>query len=1650
MIDATDIRPILALYEEGRFCTAYTQATSQWGPLETWQGTDARVLAGRLANYLGAPRLGSALQYLAWRDDRAHAEATVFVAYQKASRFGPLAVMSFLDGLPPLRNLTDRLSAELDAIRAEALAQLRDFDRAHAVMDAALSQAPDYAWLYNLNAHVLIREDRLDEAIDNVKYALQLHPTSVSAVQYLALLYLNRNQDDAALELLTNAMTWAESGRLLSTRATLLVELGRYAEARIDAERSRELQPLLTRDRREEQAWFQLNADCAYYCGDYPAAAQWATQVKTFFYQQFAQRLAAPAASIKRVLINVGFVRQHYNTCAPATLATLSRFWNMPAEHMDIVESICYDGTPGHRSREWAESHGFAAREFRMTWESAVALLEQGIPFALTTDGPYAGHLQAVIGYDAWRHSLLVRDPQSRIVHEYSAVWFEEFMSSTGPRGMVLLPPEQLSRLEGIELPDAPLYDFFHQIQVRLQQHRRREAETYCNALRATAPDHRLTLFAEATLAHYDGDVHAKLLCVERILERFPQDLRQQRVKLEILRALGRDDEREHFLDTICGRAGTTFCWRERVTTLLDRGRDHARADALIRRILKYEPNFAQDYSLLSTVRWRQDNPAAALLMLRYAACLDDRNETRAQRYFFAMQSQKQHEAALTFLAERTQRLSRQSGHPALTLAEAYLNIYRITDAFALAEHALNDHAQDGELLLRGMDIFGANGQLERASILLEQARDVSHRATWHKAATHLYLYHDDLERALQHGLEAVAGLSLDMTLQGMVTWLLGVQRNDAAREEHARFWHERYPNQRELHQLLLGQLDASTPLACLEECQRYIQLHPHDPWGRIKLAQTLLTLGRYAEGLAASEAGLMLDDQSAEAHSLRGELLLLLGDVAAARPALERAVRLSVDYYPPIPLLFRLAQTDQERKAYLSLLHEELRRQVTDGSGLATFRRYADGLLDPSEILVVLHEALAARPDLLGARTELVAHLIASDELPTALARAEETVQRFAVEPPAWLRLAHVYNALGDLENEKAAVTQALALAPRWGDALRRMAVILRTQGDHERALETIQRACRVETQNEASFLILANFQAEDGAVTTACETLERLLTRVPDSDNGWQALRHYAAQVDATARVLTMARQLSSRHPGNVTLWHHLAELIHEMEPGNVDELLNAYRTVRDLQPLNAQSHADYAGCLCEAGALDEALAACRPAVLGEARPPILRNVEAYIKGLQNEVEEAIALMEGVVAEEPYHEFGYIHLIRWYGQLGQEAAVEATYTRASTLKIESWQIHELYADWLIHLGDKINAADAYARALALAPERTEVMARFLLLCLDTSDFERGLAYAEIARSQINAPWFLALRTVFASGLGDLELAFTSMEELCKLDLDDVDVLVWAIDQLLSHADPAPWRQFLTQLWRQPDVTPLLGAGWVRLHLVTDSVNYVLQYLNDTKTDGDIWVEGAYRFMLEMTERKDEKSLQRLIKAHTDRLRNDTALWGLAALVQARLDKFTWVRSWMADWRERPDASALFLSALAIAYWGLDDLEAAVRVSQEVVATREDSAIHWHYTMLAVERLIHGDVAAGAAYLSRVDTDSLDGNTQALFTLADTTRGFMVAAAESRTLPTWREIEATLDAQAQQWSLEMKKDAITHRISERLRKRLKALAKRR
>ena len=107
-------------------------------------------------------------------------------------------------------------------------------------------------------------------------------------------------------------------------------------------------------------------------------AAGTTERTKSKFYENLGKLLTNRTEPGKRVELQVGFVRQHYRTCAPATLVAIARFWTMPAEHLEIAGEISYAGTPHHSERKWARDNGWFTKEFTVTWDSAIALIEAG------------------------------------------------------------------------------------------------------------------------------------------------------------------------------------------------------------------------------------------------------------------------------------------------------------------------------------------------------------------------------------------------------------------------------------------------------------------------------------------------------------------------------------------------------------------------------------------------------------------------------------------------------------------------------------------------------------------------------------------------------------------------------------------------------------------------------------------------------------------------------------------------------------------------------------------------------------------------------------------------------------------------------------------------------------------------------------------------------------------------------------------------------------------------------------------------------------------------------------------------------------------------------------------------------------------------
>ena len=418
----------------------------------------------------------------------------------------------------------------------------------------------------------------------------------------------------------------------------LQTELKQYERARESLDRWLGLSPLA------EKAfvkWLECrHSELAYHLGDYPAAIRHAEASGDEFFKAIAQRLAEPARhGAQRIELPVGFVKQHRMTCVPATLSAISRFWSKAADHVQVADEICYNGTSAFHERQWACRNGWIAREFTVTEESTQALLERGVPFTLNTVEPGAGHLQAVIGYDGRRGTLLIRDPSSRVSGEALADKILHRYRAFGPRGMAMVPEEEAARLEGIALPNAPLWDRLHAFDGALVRHCRDEAQRILEQLHAEAPGHRVTRDARLRLAGYDANTTERLQAIESLLEIACDDPCLQLDRLGCLRGLSKRAERLAIFAKICSARGPhPIFLQQYADELRVNARRLPEAALLARRAVRLSPMEGGNYFVLASVYWDQRRFAESLELYRFAACLNDKEETFAHSYFVAAQ----------------------------------------------------------------------------------------------------------------------------------------------------------------------------------------------------------------------------------------------------------------------------------------------------------------------------------------------------------------------------------------------------------------------------------------------------------------------------------------------------------------------------------------------------------------------------------------------------------------------------------------------------------------------------------------------------------------------------------------------------------------------------------------------------------------------------------------------------------------------------------------------------------------------------------------------------------------------------------------------------------------------------------------------------
>jgi len=1560
--------PLLAelrtLYESGRFVDAFERAGAV-APLDRWGGTDARVLAGRMLTQVGARRVGRALHIKAFRSDRSHAEAAYFHTVAVGECRGPLAALAFMTARPDPPDDDAHVRASWLAMRARLLAGFRDFEAAAAEIDRARRASPDDPWILVEATAVLAMEDRYDEALETAHAALTLRSNYVPAVHAKASVLVAQRRQDEARALLAEAVQRLQAASIATQLAALESALGEHAASIASWRRVVALSPALELPRFQEIC--MALAAAHHQTGDLDMAIMFGRASGVPLLAEVAARTERARTTGRRVLLDTEFVRQDHATCVPASLTTIARYWQCPADHAAVAEEICWDGTSAAAERRWAVSHGYLSRELTVDWAIAVALIDRGVPFLLATAGPTSGHAQVVVGYDSRRGSLLLRDPSVASIVEADAQGLLAGQVAHGPRGHVVLPTTEASRLDGLDLPDSALHDQLFAIDAALQEHARSQAATLHERMAAAAPEHRLTLLARRAIAAYDGDQEGMLAFAKAMLARYPHDAATRLLHVHCLNGLARESDRLEALAAYASEAGAHPILRMAHASALTR--DHGRRRLALFELEGVARQMPQDGAVCSSLAlalWAADRREEALTLFRFASCLRLSDENAANDYYAAAHHLGRRDEALAWLTRRATRHARKSSAPVLTLARVLSGLQRSADVRRLLEDQARVRPDDGDLLLAAAAATDEDGDVKAADALLEQARGRCKHRQWLRTAAAMLARRGDSGAAIAHWREVIAAEPHAVDAHEALASLLAATEGWDAAFDHLEAAARAAPFHVPLQMLATRMLAGRAPERALALLSAFIDRQGGQAWAHRDRAQLLSERGEFTAALGELDKAEQQEPAQAGTDEIRGRILERSRALPEAEAAYRRAVTLDPDRGMAMIRYVDSAATIAAATERLAQVADLLRKHVTDGSGIAVYCELAMEILpEPEPILDFANEAIAARPDLWSGWQARIQLLAGMGRLAEAEAAACEATERLPLLVSAWLVRADRHRARRRLDAQRAALERALQLRPADAHVLSAWAAHQALAGDVQGALKTAARA-----QAAAPFLtdaraLLADVQLGAGARAEAWTTVTRALGLDPGDQACWGRLMQMAQRFERAPEARALARELSgrARSPSVLVTIDHALEAFGEP----IKERLPRLRELIARVPTAYVARDRLAELLVADGAFVDAQAVCRPKAGEPPLPVELQGRAAWVSARIGDVTRALAEMRRVLESRPRYVWGHLQAAEWH--LGLRDPASALRALSAAAEVAPGNVglgHHLF-----DLQFRDGVRDAARRTIERLRRRSQ----------DPGTLLRGLRL-EVAERRTDA-------------------ALLCLEDLARCESAGPDELNKALQDLLPVT--ATWQRAasMEKLLADPIAGPTVAAVWAGEAAATCRPAEMWRKLETLGTDGNAGTAAVVAYLKWLVTCLQKGVLLRFIKKYGERLRASTETWGQVGVALLNLRHSARAARWLADWRARDDVQPWMLVNVAVARRHVGDFAEAAAASEHALTLPRDHTFAYHGAMAAFEAALRGEGARARKILADSSGDAATGHVAFWRSLAEAVCAAADAAAE-------------------------------------------------
>ena len=1460
---AAEITQLRELYSQGRYMQAWA-LVQQFAPLRFWRGTSARLIGGRLAMQLGAPKLGRQLHLLAWRHAPAHMEAIYYQARYLLERFGPVSAWRFAHRHPDWSDASPELQADWWSLLGFLAGRFRDWERAERLFQKAENLAPDHPWTLVERAGVYEMAEKYEQGLEAAQRALEVRPWYRPAVQAAAHLLFRLGRPHKALELLHEGMERLECGLLAAQAAVIHYEQEQYTEGLAALERFEALSPLMEDESRQ---WLAARrTDMLVRLGRYHEAVPLARSAHEDFYTALADRLSAVAETMptsrKLLLVEAG----RWPGCSWDRY--LEQWWQQPPPVASWDTTPSPDGLPNIEDRLRWQAAQWQVREFRLTAEAAEGLIARGCPFIVHL--VEAGYTQPrlAIGYDPLRNTLLWGDADERLIGETPLEAILERQAAFGPRATVYVPQAAADRLDSLTLPDADLYDALAAIQQALREHDRFSATRAYQRLQAEHPDHQVTLFAALALAHYDAHPVRLLDCYEKLLARHPRETTWILGKAAVLRELHRWEERESFLIQQSQQPNVDpLVLLNLAQTVMARAPE--RAAWLVRRALRLRPLAPAGHFLSGALAWDQQRFAEAIEHYRFAYTLDDREEQFAEACARTALAQNQAPEALRLFQNKGPRAEipqpvavralyyllwdrGERDHGLVALDQAIRKLTDLchqsaknmgtksgsvvwdagsegarastqlsaptgdVDRFPLPQGTVRPFPRSpeaealGELLLFRAEQHAAAGRSEAAQQDLEASRPFTHSKQWLRTAARVARYRPDFDAALTFLREWTRRWPFDIEAQQFLVSVLQETGGRAAVRAYLTQQCQQFPHHYPLHKLRAEFLSTDPEGGGIEAVQALLEQSPQDAWAWRQLALLLAERKRFAEAEQALERAAQLEPDHRWYYAARAQVLKRMDRVEEALDTLRQALRRDIDQESLIGELLELSRGREEKQAALDFIAEELRRQPHSGEGLVAFLQQSHQLIaareepDPEEhqqLLETLQEILELRPDLWYAWSTVIHQMAGLGRLEEAETLVRAAVNRFPLVSKLWLDYAQVCQGLHKSEERLEALRRAFMLAPGWPMTAQTLTEALAEQGEHEEAVTIWELVVPRNPLEGVVHGMLANCLWEAGRADEALQRVQLALRHDPDYDWAWNVLQLWSERLDQPETPVQFARELARLRRGNPEVWLRLARLL--THPQDHPEALEALDRALALDPYRVETYDLKAERLAEMGRYEEALAAAQPPLLAGNLPLVLQGRVAWIEARRGNYAAAIPPMQALVAIEPTYVWGWYQLAEWYNATGQNEH----YLEAAGELVRLQPGHPLHlamrGEARLKTGDREGGKEDLREALRIAPGYSYAASLLFDACLVDDEIREARQALALLQEHLTGPEVAVKQLQLAVRLRDQETALKAFKEICEGTGQSPYPLQLALQELKSAGWESQAFPLLRQAWQ-------------------------------------------------------------------------------------------------------------------------------------------------------------------------------------------------------------------------------------------------------